>query len=154
MNAVLLAIEKDNRVPATVVGIALVLFGGWLISCHWRSWQKTKRDEALSPEDYRHYARQFRRRMQASGLVLLIGILVPVGDWGIQWKRGDAVLATVYWLAVLGLTCWVLVLALGDMLSTHSHSRIAMSRIRRSQQELEREVERLRSAAERHRRDR
>jgi hypothetical protein len=143
--ALLLAANND-WVPAAVVGVLLVLLGGWFMSQHWRSWRDYSRDKTLEPSEREYYRRQFRRRMQASGTLLIIGVLVPVGDW-IPWDRDDASLFTLYWLFVLGLTCWVLLLAMADLAATRAHSRVAFSRLASKQRALEAEADRLRSLA-------
>ena len=76
--------------------------------------------------------------MQTSGMVILIGILVPVGDvfvcsWG-------PVVASVFWLGVLFLALWVGVQALGDFTSVQSYSRAAMSRVNTQRQQAEAEL--------------
>ena len=140
------AAAADDWVPSTVMGAGLVLLGGWFLSLHLRTWRKHKQDETLDEADRRFYFRQFRRRMQASGIILVIGVMVPVGDLLIPWGKEDASVATLYWLFVLALTCWVLLLAMGDLFSTRAHSRAALSRLRSKQRKLQAEADRLRAA--------
>ena len=45
-----------------------------------------------------------------------------------------------YWLAVLILTVWVMLQGIGDYLSTRSHARSALARIRREQHELQQQL--------------
>lgn len=143
--ALLQAVNGD-WLPAAIMGAFLVLLGGWFMSQHWRSWRDQSRDASLEPSEREYFRRQFRRRMQASGQMLVIGILVPVGDW-ISWDRDDASLFAVYWLAVLALTCWVLLLAVADLAATRAHSRVALSRLASKQRALEAEADRLRGLA-------
>jgi hypothetical protein len=145
----LLADARDDWVPAVVMGVGLMLLGGWFMRLHWQAWRRHAVDSTLDDAERSYYHRQFRRRMQASGIILVIGIMVPVGDSLIPWRKQDASVATLYWLFVLALTCWVLLLAMGDMLSTRTHSRAALSRLHRKQRELHAEAERLRSSARR-----
>lgn len=146
----LLAARQDEWVPAATVGGGLILLGLWLITSHWRSWQAHAIDESLDESELRYYRHQFRRRIQASGIILLLGFLVPIGDFVIPWKANDASLAALYWLMVLALTCWMLLLAMGDLVATRAHSRRTLSRLRdlkQKQRELQAEADRLRAAA-------
>jgi hypothetical protein len=146
----LLAAPQDEWLPATAVGVGLVLLGGWLMSSHWRSWREHARDDSLDESDLRYYRNQFRRRVQASGIILLLGILIPIGDRIIPLNRNDASVATLYWLVVLALTCWVLLLAMLDLVATRAHSRVAISHLkllREKQRALQAEADRLRAAS-------
>lgn len=142
--APLLADVRDNWIPAVVMGGSLVLLGGWFMSLHWQAWRRHAVDPTLDDGEREHYRRQFRRRMQASGIILVIGLMLPIGDSLIPWRKGDASIATLYWLFVLGLTCWVLLLAMGDLASSRAQSRAALSRLRSKQRELQAEADRLR----------
>lgn len=144
------AAVADEWIPATLVGVVLILFGGWLIRSHWKSWRSHAADPSLDETELSYYRRQFRRRIQASGIILLLGILIPIGDRLIPMNRRDASVATLYWLAILLLTLWVLFLAMGDLVVTRAHSRLAMSRLRHlkeKQRELQAEADRLRALA-------
>ncbi|MFV0444813.1 MAG: hypothetical protein ACK5Q5_14670 [Planctomycetaceae bacterium] len=143
----LLADVRDNWVPAAVMGTGLVLLGGWFMKLHLQTWRRYAADPTIDDAEREHYRRQFRRRMQASGIILVIGLMVPIGDSLIPWRKQDASVATLYWLFVLGLTCWVLLLAMGDLVSTRAHSRASLSRLQRKQRELQEEADRLRQAA-------
>lgn len=140
------AARKDDWLPAAVMGGGLVLLGAWFMKLHLQSWRRHSADPALDDTDRRHYRRQFRRRMQASGIILVIGIMLPLGDSIIPWDKEDVSIITLYWLFVLGLTCWVLLLAMGDLFSTRTQSRAALSRLQSKQRELQAEADRLRAA--------
>lgn len=143
----LLAAVRDDWVPATVMGLGLALLGGWFMKLHLQSWRRHSADPSLEDPEREFYRRQFRRRMQASGIILVIGIMLPVGDSLIPWRKQDASVAALYWLLVLALTCWVLLLAMGDLLATRAQSRASLSRLQRKQRELQAEADRLRAAA-------
>jgi signal transduction histidine kinase len=143
-----LAAARDEWLPAVVVGGFLVLLGGWFLKLHVSTWRRHLADSTLDANERAYLRRQFLRRMQASGLIVLIGILLPVGDQLLRPERGISALgATLYWLTVLGLTCWVLLLAMADMVSTRAHSRAALSRIQQKQRELQAEADRLRAVS-------
>lgn len=144
----------DDRLPSLIFGACLVAGGIAALMWHVRSWRERSSDESLSADERRYYRRQFARRLQTSGLIVLIGILLPVGDGLISketWRNHPGWFA-VYWMVVLALAMWVLALGFGDLLSTRLHSRDALGRLRRlreQQRELEREIAQLKSGASR-----
>lgn len=144
------------EIPALIAGSLLLIFGGGAIWRHVRNRRQQIADESLAIEDMEFARRQFRRRVQTSLLICLIGILIIVGDLVIPWGRngrGDKVAATfwfaVYWSGVLLLTFWVVLLALGDFLSIRMNTQTKMSRLRAAQRSLLKEAERLREEQER-----
>ena len=71
-----------NDIKASLVfGIGLILLGLWLIRWHRAAWGSHRDDETTDDRGKLHYRRQFRRRMQIALLLILLGILLPVGDW-------------------------------------------------------------------------
>lgn len=136
---------RDDWLPAVAMGLSLVLLGGWFLSLHWQAWRRHAVDSSLSDSERDYFRRQFRRRMQASGIILVIGLMLPIGDSLIPWRKGDVSVATLYWLLVLALTCWVVLLAMGDLVSSRAHSRVTLSRLRSKQRELQAEADRLRA---------
>ncbi|MEZ6064179.1 MAG: hypothetical protein R3B90_00385 [Planctomycetaceae bacterium] len=141
----LLAAERNDWLPAIVVGALLVLLGGWFLRMHLAAWRAPAADHTLGDTERRHYRRQFWRRMQASSLIALIGLLLPAGDQLLRPERVSQAMAAVFWLLVLALTCWVLLLAIVDIIATRSHSQITLSRIQQKQMALNAEADRLRS---------
>ncbi len=100
--------------------VALVLFvaAGWLVDAHMRTWYRVqKRRNELDPRELDYRARQFRRRMQTSAMLGLIGTGILVGQL-ISLLSVPRWLVLLVWLAVLVLVVWILLLALADMIST------------------------------------
>jgi len=129
---------ENNWGPSVLVGALLVAFGLLWMRSHLRNWRLVKDDGSLEDFDRSHLANRFQRRMQTSGMLVLTGILIPVGDifiwaWGF-WS------SAVYWLGVLGLTLWIGVQALGDFTSIQVYSRATTSRVKSRRQELEAEL--------------
>lgn len=121
------------------VGAAIIIVGVLVMRSHYYTWQQQKADPDLDDRERKHLQRRFRRRLQATGLLVIIGILIPVGD--IEMLFADRpVLFALYWLTVIVLVMWVGLLAVGDLASTRAHSRISLSRLEQKQRELEREV--------------
>jgi hypothetical protein len=136
---------------ALAFGAGLIVLGAWLIRWHRTAWIVHRADAAIDDREKRHYRLQFRRRVQVAALLILLGILLPVGTWmtekaiaqrkNVQWMAG-------FWIAVLIIALWIMVLAAFDWLSTRMHvraTRAALGTLARQQRELEAEIERLRN---------
>ena len=54
-----------------IVGLALMRW-------HFVSWRELQDGEALSELDRKHYGTQYRRRMQTSAMVALVGLIVAL----------------------------------------------------------------------------
>jgi hypothetical protein len=136
----------EKWLPSLAFGVALAVGGTAAVVWHFRSWRAKQGDSSLSPQEREHYRRQYRRRMQTSSIIVLLGVLFPVGDSNgfVPWDR-HPLAWTMFWFFVLGLTLWVMLLALGDLASTRTHTRDALNRLREQQRELEREAARLRA---------
>lgn len=128
---------------APAVGLVLLLVGLGLMRSHVRTWESQKEDASLDEADRRHYHRRYRRRLQTSGLIVLLGVLLPAGDLLIPANRPG--LFATYWFCVLLLAGWVIVMGLGDLASTGAHARASLARVRQKQRELERALEEYRS---------
>jgi hypothetical protein len=125
------------------VGAGLLAVGLLFLRWHVQEWRQEKNDPSLDPHDRDHYHARYRRRMQTSGMIVFLGILIPLGDWLLE--RGFVVASTVLWFFVFGLIGWIILMAFGDMLSTRTHSHAALSKVRQKQRELERQVAELKN---------
>jgi len=132
-------------------GVGLVVLGVWLIRWHHAAWNVHRADTATDDREKRHYRLQYRRRVQVAALLILLGILLPVGTWLTEdaiVQRKNVQWMTVFWIAVLILALWIMLLATFDWLSTRMHTRAAraaLGTLARKQRELEAEIERLRN---------
>ena len=112
--------------PSALFSLMLLLFSGVLMLMHWRSWKAFQQENLPQMErDYRR--RQYRRRMQASGMIGIVGIALFVGvafflgrESLIPWIE-DIVLIVSYWFAVLLITVWMALLALVDVWATRRY---------------------------------
>ncbi len=125
------------------VGLGLILLGAFFMRGHIVEWQREKNDPTLDPVDQKHYQVRYRRRMQTSGMIILLGIVIPLGDWLLVKKF--VVTATIIYFMVFGLIGWILLMAFGDMVSTKAHSQIALAKVRKKQRELAQEAADLRN---------
>lgn len=119
------------------VGVALL----WSQSAAWRSQQHEFRDD---PRELRHLEARWRRRLQTSGLIVIVGILIPVADVQVIWRALGPQAAALMWIAIVSLCIWIVVLAVGDMVTTRAHSRATLARLQAHKQQLMDELERLR----------
>lgn len=142
----------DPTLIVLLFGTALFVLGLCLMRWHVSSWRAQKHDLNLADEQRDHYYRRYRRRMQASGLIALLGVLLPVGVALPVLKQAPG-LWSVYWVGVLLLSLWVILLGIGDFFSTVSHSRTALTEIRARQRALERQLSELRGRQSNGRRD-
>jgi drug/metabolite transporter (DMT)-like permease len=142
-----------NDIKASLaMGIALILLGAALIRWHRTVWgQHRSQNDAddqgsLDDRELRHYRLQFRRRIQVSVLLILLGVMIPVGDW-LMVQRQNPMGITIFWLVVLILALWIMLLAAIDWLSTRMFvraTRATLAGLARKQRELEAEADRLR----------
>lgn len=70
-----------------LVSLLLIGLSGVMLDMHRRAWRMAQHDESLSQRDRRFARSQYRRRMQASGIIGLLGAaigmkpLVPPTPW-------------------------------------------------------------------------
>ena len=133
----------NSWIPALVVGAILLVIGFGMMFFHYRSWQRQQEDDSLDEFDREHYLKRFRRRMQTSGLLALMGILIPFGDAPFFWNQRDQFLSSIFWLIVLVMLMWIILLAVGDLTSSRMHGNVALARLRQRQRELEAQVAEL-----------
>ncbi|HSG70224.1 MAG TPA: hypothetical protein VLA12_07405 [Planctomycetaceae bacterium] len=135
------------KLPQLIVqmlpGLCLCAFGMLLIRSHRKNWQVHQEELELDEADREHFRKRYRRRMQASGIIVLIGVLMIVGLLFIT--KDHKLLFGFYWMFVLVLTFWLIALALGDAISIATYSRSAQSRLNEQRRILEAEFERLRA---------
>ncbi len=105
---------------ASVFPLLLVAVSILLVASHLSARRRAERRE-LEADQRDFLARQFRRRMQASvmigllGLALLAGVVFP-------WANHPLAFA-IYWIIVIVFTLWLIALAAADAISSTSHFR-------------------------------
>jgi hypothetical protein len=65
-------------IAAYFVPLFLIGLSGFLLDSHWRQWRAAQQDESISPIDLRYARSQFRRRIQASGTIGVLGAVLAV----------------------------------------------------------------------------
>lgn len=103
-------------VLTSVVAVLLVALSGGLILWHLRARRMNPHDEL--PEAEQEFARrQFRRRLQTSVMIGIVGAAMFGGQFvGRLWLGA-------YWLGIILVLFWVVLLALGDALASQQHFR-------------------------------
>lgn len=130
--------------PALVVGCLLVVFAAGLAAFQWKAWNSGPQQLPPENEIRGHAWRQLRRRLQVSGFLAAIGVMIPLGDMLPIFRR-DQQLFAIFWLVVLGLVVWMVLLVLGDLASNVASNREAQSRLDIERRALEQEIQRFRA---------
>lgn len=133
-------------IQSLVFGVVLVLLGSGLLWRHIAVWSGQRSTPGLEERERREDRLRFRRRSQVAILLIILGVMIPVGDW-LMVQRKFPLLITFYWMAVLLLALWIMLLGASDWLSTRVHlraNRATLASLEQKRRELELEVERLR----------
>ena len=139
-----------ETLPALIVGLLLL---GFAIVSAWLQIQSRRALSELLEENplAKTFAdRQLRRRLQVSGMLGIVGILIPLGDQLEQFFRGRPGLFFLYWVVVLILVSWTVLMALGDWLSASAYSSLVNIQLRLERKRLEDEVRRYRASQSGH----
>jgi hypothetical protein len=105
-----------NVLPSLLVALVLCAASGGLMAWHVRVWRRL-RDSGLDAAGREFHRRQYRRRMQTSGMLGLLGVAIFLGQALMLWLT-SALAILLYWLGVVGLVVWMILLALADMAAT------------------------------------
>ncbi len=106
------------RLPAILFSACLLALVIALLALHVRTWRRVRR-EGADPAELRFGWRQFRRRMQASTMLGIVALAIPMGSL-IPYRERPS-LFVFFWFGVAMLVIWVLVLAMLDMFATARH---------------------------------
>ena len=113
--------DLSSFLSSFVVALILVATSVALIVRHVRVWKRLKKEE-LDERELNFRRRQFRRRLQTSAMIGLLGVAIVVG----QLLLRDAVkpllkFQVYYWIGVLALLLWIVLLAVADMVATSAY---------------------------------
>ncbi len=99
--------------------LSLILLGlaGFLLDLHRRSWRSAEHDASLKPNDRRYALSQYRRRMQASGIIGVLGAAIGCRPL----VPHDPVWLLLYVISLLGACLAITVLACMDAWATRQH---------------------------------
>lgn len=100
-----------------VFSLALLLFALFLVYTHLRGWQEAQAADLDEPElDFQW--RQFRRRMQASAMLAIAGLVLPLYS-----LIHTPILMTIFVLGLFLLVLWIMALAGADYLASRHRLR-------------------------------
>ncbi|MGC1275977.1 MAG: hypothetical protein WBC44_19910 [Planctomycetaceae bacterium] len=130
---------------AFLTGVALVTLGLAFLRRHRRMQQIRRDDPSIGDDEQLFYDRQYRRRLLTSGLIVVLGVLIPIGYLLLDRRPAlPATVVTLYWIGVLLLVLFVLLLGIIDLFATGMHAKDAISRVRSEKAALERQLEEVR----------
>lgn len=112
----------NGRMLAAAAGwlmpLLIVLLGGGLLIWHWQCWRAARAADD-GREELGYQRRRFRRRMQTSGMLLLVGFAMAGGQ-AISPDRHPSLFVAV-WAGVALLAIWAMSLAITDVVATRAH---------------------------------
>jgi|GEM_PF-810654 len=126
-----------------IFGGCVLLAGIVLQLSHRAAWLREQIEFASDQRELWHFESRYRRRRQTSGLIALVGLLIPVVDLPVVWNLGPRA-PTIMWCLIGCLCIWIAVLAMGDLATTRAHSRATLARLEVHKTELMEQLERLR----------
>lgn len=106
-----------NFWAALPIPLFFLLFACVLLAMHARAWRAAR--DLADPRERDYRRRQFRRRMQTSGLLAMVAIGLLVGQ--LIPKGTPPTLVVAFWAGIVLLVLWVALLAVADMISTKQY---------------------------------
>lgn len=106
-------------IGAFIVSLALLGLSGALIDSHRRTWRAAQESADLSARSRRFAQAQYRRRLQASGMIGVIGTIIAL--WPVVPREPGPMM--FYTAALLAGCVWIMLLALLDLLATRHYYR-------------------------------
>lgn len=100
---------------AGLIALLLLLAAGVMMFIHVRTWH-TVRQQDSSSNEVNYYRRQFRRRMQSSAMLGLLGVALFIGQLITR-----PILEIAFWGVTLILVVWLGLLAGVDIIATRYH---------------------------------
>ena len=139
-----------TTLPALIFGAGLVVVAIIMAAFVWRA--RRDLDSIIEGDDGAklHADRQFRRRIQVSFMLAAIGIMIAAGDQLDKFFGQRPMMFLVWVGAVIVLTFWMVLMALGDWLSTITYSEIAKAKLRFERRELEEQIRRYHASTNGH----
>lgn len=145
----MLPIRLDvDSVPALVVGALLLCAAAFMALKQWWAHRRLVQNTKVNEAGYKIAERQIRHRLAVGVMLFVLGVALPLGDQLDFFFRIRPGLFFAYWMGVLFLVFVMVVMALGDVLSTLAAARISQVDLRRERQELEEEIRRFRAQRE------
>lgn len=134
--------DMDIDITSVIVVTALLLLAAAaLMVSHVRAW-RVFQQEGLDAEEHDYRRRQFRRRMQTSGMLGVLSVIVAAGYFLTVWLRSGWV-ALLFGIVLLAMVCWIALLAAVDVWATKHHFSRMRDRCLVEQAKLRAEIRRM-----------
>lgn len=124
------------------LSLTLLFVSALLVAMHVRAW-RTVDHGGLGAAGREFHERRYRRRLQSSLMLGVIGLLV-LGDLWLDAVFPDPWARLLYWSGVGLLLLWLLLLAASDWLASRQHYRGQLNRLQTERDVLRADLERLR----------
>lgn len=124
------------------LSLALLAISSILVISHLRAWRAADHG-GLAEAEREFQERRFRRRLQTSAMVGVIGLLL-LGELWLDKVFKDELPRLMYWSGVGLLLLWLLLLAASDWLASRQHYRGQLDRLQTDRDALRGELERMR----------
>jgi UDP-N-acetylmuramyl pentapeptide phosphotransferase/UDP-N-acetylglucosamine-1-phosphate transferase len=141
----------NHHLSSFLFALALVLTSAALISWHLRMrsvWQEQEMPDR--ERDFRR--RQFRRRIQTSAMLGVLGVAIFVGQL-LMGRVHWVLFPIIYWSCVLLLVLWLALLAVADMVATNFYYSREKSEFAAEQAKLQAELRKFREEEARRKND-
>ncbi len=120
----------------TYVGFALLVVAGIMLDAHRRTWREEDADGEATHRDRRASRAKYLRRMQATGTIGLLGMLLMVHTL----IPGTPLVYAVYMLVLVVLCGWLVMLGVVDAFASWLKGHRERERALDSRQKLEAEI--------------
>ncbi len=138
--------DRANRMATDYmfigVGAVVWFFGIAMVSWHVYRKRRFLSDANISPGEFKFLEQQYRRRMQTSALTITLGALISMFDYLPQFKTSPG-FAAAYVMALLLLSMWLVLLALGDAVASRVHMSQSLRKNRQTRQALQQSINEL-----------
>ena len=104
-------------VAYTLVMLSLLALSVGLIAMNRRTWHRAQVEENSTPITREFANSQYRRRVQASSMIGIVGVAIFLGQFTARYP----LLWVFYWGGVILVLFWIILLALGDLVATQAY---------------------------------
>ena len=132
---------NEGIASSALMCVLLLVASAMLMRSHRRTWRTHQSEAPAQPRELDYHRGRFRRRMQSSAMLGLLGIAILVGHFIRPPLPVLAVL--IFWACVLLLIVWLMLLAVADVVSTRMHFSQLRRRFQSEQTRLHAQIDRM-----------
>jgi len=134
-----------DNLPALLFGGLLLCTSVFMALKQWWAHRRLVQNMKVTEAAFQIAERQIRHRLAVGVLLFVLAVAIPLGDQLDMFFRVQPGLFFAYWMGVLLLVLAMVVIALGDVLTTLAAARLSQVDLRRERQELEEEIRRFKA---------